>query len=341
MAINPSQGGTSQGGTSQGGGPSTSARSAFVMDVETGRVLYAKNPYQAISDASVNKLMTSLIAYEAIAQGKLKLTPSVKQTLVDMLHPSNNQAADSMAAMVGGSTRGGIDLMNKRAKEIGMRSTNFVTASGLRSGAGAGDQKTTAYDRAIMMAHLYKNHKDMLLTFSSGKNVAGTSARNATFSHIKNHPDFLAGKTGTGNGVDGSGGYKKNFLGLFKIDRKILASGVFELPTGTSAQGNIAHQIARDAVRSPMRENLAWNASGRILGENPDRQQPNAPPVQTVADARVPEREQPVREPQFAEPPPRFEWRINARNPAAPDIERPERFQSPLPLRERPFQADA
>jgi len=142
-----------------------SASSAIVMVAQTGEVLYEKNAHTRRSMASTTKIMTSLIALEQadltreitvnsnelnVEGTSMGLLPDDKvtfETLVyGMLLQSGNDAANVTAVKLGGTKEKFISLMNKRAKELGMNNTNFVTPSGLDSK----EHYSTAYDMALL-----------------------------------------------------------------------------------------------------------------------------------------------------------------------------------------------
>lgn len=131
------------------------AKSAVLMDAESGRVLYAKNADEALPPASVTKVMTLLCVFEAIDGGSLALTDTVtvsenaasmggsqvylevgeEMTVDEMLKcvvvSSANDAAVALAEKVSGSEEAFVMLMNQRAAELGMENTNFENVTGL------------------------------------------------------------------------------------------------------------------------------------------------------------------------------------------------------------------
>ncbi len=142
-----------------------SASAAVVMVAQTGEVLYEKEAHTKRSMASTTKIMTSLIALETadlkreitvksnelnVEGTSMGLLPDDKvtfETLVyGMLLQSGNDAANVTAMKLGGSREKFISLMNKRANELGMKNTNFVTPSGLD----AKEHYSTAYDMALL-----------------------------------------------------------------------------------------------------------------------------------------------------------------------------------------------
>ena len=142
-----------------------SASSAVVMVAQTGEVIYEKDAHTRRSMASTTKIMTSLIALEqadlkrevTVSSDELNvegtsmgLLPDDKVTfeslVYGMLLQSGNDAANVTAVKLGGSIKKFISMMNKRAKELGMNNTNFVTPSGLD----AKEHYSTAFDMALL-----------------------------------------------------------------------------------------------------------------------------------------------------------------------------------------------
>lgn len=150
------------------------SKSAVLMDGATGTVLYEKNSHEAMPPASVTKVMTLLLIYEAEEAGQFKwedsvqvseyaagmggsqvfLEPGETQTAADMTKciaiASANDAAVAMAEFVGGSEEAFVERMNKKAEELGMKDTHFVNACGLD----VDGHETSAYDIALMSREL-------------------------------------------------------------------------------------------------------------------------------------------------------------------------------------------
>ncbi len=149
-----------------------SAKSAVLMCVETGEVLFSKNPHERRSMASTTKIMTALLALEQYTpQREIKVNSSMLKVegtsmgLLDgdtvtleglvygMLLPSGNDAANVVAITLGGNTDNFAMMMNDRAQQIGMENTNFVTPSGLDDE----NHYSTAYDMALLACTAIKN----------------------------------------------------------------------------------------------------------------------------------------------------------------------------------------
>lgn len=152
--------------------PQIDAASAIVMDAKTGRVLFEKNAYKRRPMASTTKIMTAIVAIEkgdlddivtvskraaSIWGSRLRLKAGQKLTLKELLYGlllnSGNDAAIAIAEHIGGTVEGFLDLMNKKAGEIGAYNTNFKTPHGLD----ANGHYTTAYDLALITRYALKN----------------------------------------------------------------------------------------------------------------------------------------------------------------------------------------
>lgn len=196
--------------------PSVSAKSAVVINGLTLDVLYEKDADRKLPMASTTKIMTSLLLIES---GGLDDTVTVSKNaagtegssiglragdeitkrtlLLGMLLESGNDAATAAAEAVSGSCEAFAELMNKRAKEIGMRNTLFVTPSGLD----AEGHSSTAYDMALLMAEamLNKEFREAAATVKT-EVTFGTPSRTATFSNhnklLADYSGMLGGKTG-------------------------------------------------------------------------------------------------------------------------------------------------
>ena len=153
---------------------SVSAECAVVLNVHTGEVLFEKNATKRHSMASTTKIMTALLAIESgklqseivVSDDMLKVegtsmgltagdSVSLDELVYGMILPSGNDAANVTAVFLAGSTEQFAQLMNKRAKDIGMSDTCFVTPSGLDSDS----HYSTAYDMALLGAVAVRNPK--------------------------------------------------------------------------------------------------------------------------------------------------------------------------------------
>lgn len=167
--------------------PAVNAKSAVVMNAQTGEVVYEKEAHVRRSMASTTKIMTAVIALES---GRMLETVTVtpemmgadgtsiglkagyKIRLIDLLYglmlESGNDAADAIAVYLAGSREKFADMMNRKAAEIGMTETNFVTASGLDDE----NHYTTAYDMALLGSYAVKKPAFRSLCSCKSKTVS-------------------------------------------------------------------------------------------------------------------------------------------------------------------------
>nr|WP_230199129.1 D-alanyl-D-alanine carboxypeptidase family protein [Risungbinella massiliensis] len=156
-----------------------SSRSAILMDADSGAILFEKNSHEKMPPASVTKVMTMLLIMEAIDTGKIKWTdkvrvsdrassmggsqiflePGEEMTVEEMLKGialgSANDASVAMAEHLGGTEEGFVEMMNAKAKELGMNNTHFLNSNGLP----VADHYTSAHDIAVMSRELLKHEE--------------------------------------------------------------------------------------------------------------------------------------------------------------------------------------
>ena len=204
-------------------------KSALLMDVATGKILYEKNAHEPLAPASVTKVMTMLLIMEAIddrkigwedmvtaseaaaAKGgsqiylKVGESMSVSDMVKSIAVSSANDCACAMAEHIAGSESAFVQLMNQRAKELGMNDTNFVNCTGLDDEAEAKDHKTSAYDIAVMSRQLLKYHPD-IKKFTT---IWMDTVRDGAFglSNTNKLVRFYSGATGLKTGFTSGAGY--------------------------------------------------------------------------------------------------------------------------------------
>lgn len=199
--------------------PKINSRYAIVLDRESKSIIYGKNEKTKTKMASTTKIMTSLIVIEnanlnetveisAKAAGtggsKLKIKKgdkiSVKDLLYGLMLRSGNDAAVALAEYIGGSINGFADLMNKKAKDIGLENTHFVTPHGLDSE----EHYTTPYELAILTDYALKNETfaKIVKTKSCNINVNGYSRTISNTNELLGNLNGVYGvKTGFTNGA--------------------------------------------------------------------------------------------------------------------------------------------
>ena len=204
-------------------------KSAVLMDVTTGTVLFENNSHEALAPASVTKVMTMLLVMEAVDAGKIALTDTVTaseaaaakggsqiylkagetMSVSDMLKSvavsSANDCACALAEHICGSEAAFVEAMNQRAKELGMRDTHFVNCTGLDDDDTAKLHRTSAYDIALMSRELLKNHP----AIKEYTTIWMDTVRNGAFglSNTNKLIRFYPGATGLKTGYTSGAGY--------------------------------------------------------------------------------------------------------------------------------------
>lgn len=162
-------------------GIALTAPAAILVEASTGKVLFEKNADEVREPASVTKVMTLLLAFEAIDSGKMKLSdivtvsehaasmggsqcffePGETQTVEDMIKciiiSSGNDAAVAMGEHIAGSEEAFVKMMNEKAEKLGMKNTVFKNACGLE----ASGHVTTPRDISLMSRELITVHPDV------------------------------------------------------------------------------------------------------------------------------------------------------------------------------------
>ncbi len=205
------------------------AKSALLMDVATGTVLYEKNAHEALPPASVTKIMTILLIMEAIDSGALGyddivtaseaaaakggsqvfLKAGEQMTVSEMLKSiavsSANDCACAMAEHLSGSESAFVEQMNRRAQELGMRDTHFVNCTGLDDGPDAASHRTSAHDIAVMSRELLARHPDI----TKYTTIWMDTIRGGAFglSNTNKLIRFYPGATGLKTGFTSTAGY--------------------------------------------------------------------------------------------------------------------------------------
>ena len=152
------------------------AKSAILLEPYTGKILYEQNADEKLAPASITKIMPLLLVMEAIKRGDLALEtvvyasehacsmggsqiwlePGEGMTVDELLKAtviaSANDACVALGEAIAGSEEGFVELMNERAKALGMNNTHFVNCTGLD----ADEHYTSAHDVALMSAALIK-----------------------------------------------------------------------------------------------------------------------------------------------------------------------------------------
>lgn len=205
------------------------AKSALLMDVATGTVLYEKECHERLAPASVTKVMTMLLIMEALDDGRIHLddqvtaseaaaakggsqiylkageTMPVSDMLKSIAVSSANDCACAMAELIAGSESAFVEQMNQRAAELGMADTYFVNCTGLDDSKEAENHRTSAYDIALMSRQLLKYHPDI----KKYTTIWMDTVRGGTFglSNTNKLIRFYSGATGLKTGFTSGAGY--------------------------------------------------------------------------------------------------------------------------------------
>ena len=164
--------------------PDIQAKAALLVDFDTGRAVYAKNEKERAYPASLTKIMTALLVFEAIDAGKLSMSKevtvsetaladlpadgstanikagevlTVEQLLECMLIVSANEAADILAEVVAGTVENFVERMNQRARDLGCKNTHFENPNGYHDE----NHYTTAWDLYLITREALR-HSDFL-----------------------------------------------------------------------------------------------------------------------------------------------------------------------------------
>lgn len=180
-----------------------SAPSAILMEASTGQIIYEKNPDEKLPPASVTKVMTLLLIFDALESGQIKLAdevttseyaasmggsqvflePGETQTVDTLIKcisvASANDACVSMAEYICGNEEEFVAKMNKRAKDLDMKNTHFVNCNGLD----ADGHLTTARDIALMS-------KELIITYPQIFDYCNIWMENITHKTQKGESEF-------------------------------------------------------------------------------------------------------------------------------------------------------
>ncbi len=194
-------------------GPSINTPSAIVIEVNSGAVLYEKNSDEVNYPASITKVLTTLLALEhcdldeivTFSDDAIKYNQgdtshiardygeqmTMKECLYAVMLESANECAYAVAEHVGQKLGGDyqtfIDLMNKRAKELGCKNTHFTNANGLPDE----NHWTSAHDMALISAEAYKNETFQIIVGTRSYRVPPTN-KHADITPLNNHHAMIS-----------------------------------------------------------------------------------------------------------------------------------------------------
>jgi D-alanyl-D-alanine carboxypeptidase (penicillin-binding protein 5/6) len=269
---------------------------AIVIEPTTKRILFEENAHVPLATASMAKMMTLLIAMEQIKEGQLKLDTPVTisaraskmggsqifakegqvfpmQTLIAAtMIQSANDAAEAIAEKIGGSAESFADMMNDKAKQLGLRESTFYDPHGLPNSEDPERvNKMSAYDLAMLGTEVMKEPllreyaKTPTMPFSNATFTAGLTNPNHLINPGKR--DYLADATGIKTGYAVPAGYcvtasaKRGDMELIAV---VMGANA---PSGPASSFAIASKLLNDAFRQY--RTLTPIKKGAVVGEVP------------------------------------------------------------------------
>ncbi|EOP90472.1 hypothetical protein IGM_02164 [Bacillus cereus HuB4-4] len=230
--------------------PNIQAKSAILMDAESGKIVYKKNEDIPFAPASMSKMMTEYIVLEQIEKGNLKWNDSVtissntmnsegvklnvnegdRLTVRELFHAmvisSANNAAVALAEHISKSEKDFTLVMNEKAKQLQLSAhTHFVNATGLANEKNE-ESQMTALDVAKLAQHLLKNYPNVLeVTKLTSFNLRGATLKTTDKTlYPSNRKLYFQGVDGLKTGFTDAAGYC--FTGTAKKDGKRMISVV-------------------------------------------------------------------------------------------------------------------
>ena len=228
-------------------GISIKSESGVIMEVSTGKVLYEKDADTPKAPASMTKIMTMLLIMEAIDDGRISMddevnistnasgmggsqayleantTSKVSTLLTAIAIGSANDASVAMAEKIGGTEENFVNMMNKRAKQLGAENTTFKNPHGLDEDG----HLTTARDLAIIARELITKHEEILkLTSTYETTITHANGKSLWLVNTNKLIKFYNGLDGLKTGFTGNAGYcltgsmKRNDMRLITVTMK-------------------------------------------------------------------------------------------------------------------------
>ena len=218
------------------------AKSAILIEVSTGEILYQKNANERLAPASMTKIMSLILIMENIENGNLKwndivvvsknassmggsqifLETNEMMTVEDLVKgiciASGNDATVALAEKIAGTEKAFVKLMNDKVKSLGLKNTNFVNATGLD----AEGHYSSAYDMSVMARELVRHEK--ILEFSSiyEDYLRKNTAKKFWLVNTNKLVKFYSYIDGLKTGYTGNAGYCLTATGL-KNDMRLIS----------------------------------------------------------------------------------------------------------------------
>lgn len=255
------------------------AKSAILMEASTGEIIFEKNSHERLEPASMTKMMSMLLIVESIDKGiinwddivtvsenassmggsQILLETGEKMSVSDLFKgiavASGNDAVVAMAEKIAGSEEAFVNMMNKRAKELGLKDTNFKNPHGLD----IANHYSSAYDMAMIAKELVKHEEIFKYTSIYEDYLRQNTDRQLWLVNTNKLVRFYDGVDGLKTGYTTDAGYcltataKKNGMRIIAVvmgepDSKIRNAEVTEMLDYAFAQYELEKVLSTDSV---------------------------------------------------------------------------------------------
>lgn len=237
------------------------AKSVVLMEASTGEIIYSRDMHIKYAPASMTKMMSMLLFIESIEKGNMSWNEKIKvsenassmggsqilletnevMTVVDLFKGvavgSGNDATVALAERVGGTEAHFVQMMNERAKELGLKNTNFKNPHGLD----AGNHYSTAYDMAVIARELVKHEKVLEYTSIYETYLRANTDRKFWLVNTNKLVRFYQGVDGLKTGFTTEAGYC--LTATAKKEGMRLISVVFGEPDSTMRNNEVSAML--------------------------------------------------------------------------------------------------
>ncbi len=255
------------------------AQSAILLEASTGEIIFSKNPHERLEPASMTKMMSMLLIMESIEKGIIKwndmvtvsenassmggsqilLEANEKMSVDDLFKgiaiASGNDAVVALAEKIAGTEDNFVTMMNNKAKELGLKDTNFKNSHGLA----AANHYSSAYDMAMIAKELVKHEKVLEYTSIYETYLRQNTDRKVWLVNTNKLVRFYDGVDGLKTGYTDQAGYcmtttaKKNSMRLIAVvmkepDTKTRNKEITEMLDYAFAQYEIEVLLAKDSI---------------------------------------------------------------------------------------------
>ncbi len=259
------------------------AKSAILMEASTGEIIFEKEPHEKYAPASMTKIMTMLLIVENIDKGVIKwddivvasenasgmggsqilLETGEEMSVRDMFKgiaiASGNDASVALAEKIYGTEDNFVSMMNKRARELGLKNTNFKNSHGLD----AANHYTSAYDMAVIARELVKYEKVLEYTSIYEDYLRIDSPRKVWLVNTNKLVRFYDGVDGLKTGYTKEAGYcltataKKNNMRMIAVvmgepDSKVRNKEISEMLNYSYAQYDLEYLLTKKSLLGKM-----------------------------------------------------------------------------------------